>query len=603
MSPTKTRNQIETQYQWDTESLYASSDQWEEDFNKLDSLLEPIAEMRGQLDSATRVAQVFELEDKLGRLLEKVFLYAHMKEDEDTSKGESQAMMSRVRSKLARVRGELAWIQPEILKQPEKTLREWMDDPALADYRRSMELLIREKPHTLSTEEETLLGLASEIFGTPYDAFSKLTNADMDFPPAEDSKGGAHEVTNGTFYTLLLKGDRQLRENAFGSIYETYGGHRNSIASLLAGSTKTHVFKANVRHFDSSLEASLFDDNIPASVYTTLIDAVHEALPLFYEYVDLRAKRLELGEKFNMWDFYVPIVPDFEMEVSWDECQQWIRESLRPLGQEYMEGVEKSFSERWYDVFENKGKRSGAYSTGAYDAKPFMLLNYHGTLNDVFTVAHELGHSMHSYLSNRSQPYRYADYPIFLAEIASTTNEQLLHHYLSETQEDPRLRAYLLNHLCDSFKGTMFRQTMFAEFELEIHRRLEKGQALTAESLEEYYYDLNAKYYGPGFKADPRIAREWLRIPHFYYNFYVYKYATGFAAAQVFARQVLKGEEGRDKYLGFLKSGGSRDPLDIVRDAGVDLTDRRVLQQAFETFGGAVKELGGLLEKLPAKSE
>jgi len=356
-----------------------------------------------------------------------------------------------------------------------------------------------------------------------------------------------------------------------------------------------------VRKFPGALEASLFNDNIPPSVYTSLIEAVHGALPIFHEYLDLRARHLGLQGEMNMWDLHVPIVPDLKLEIDWEECREWVQDSLKPLGSDYHQVVLASFQERWYDVFENKGKRSGAYSTGAYGQKPFMLLTYHGTLNDAFTVAHELGHSMHSHLSQHTQPYRYSDYPIFLAEIASTTNEALLHHYLMETKQDPALRAYLLNHLCDSFRGTMFRQTMFAEFELEIHRRLERGEPLTAESVSEYYYGLNEKFHGPAIKADKRIQIEWMRIPHFYYNFYVYKYATGFAAAQIFHQQVLSGPDGCEKYLSFLKSGSTKDPLDTVRDAGVDLANPDVLQRAFEGFRGAIKELGGLLESMPAK--
>ncbi len=466
----------------------------------------------------------------------------------------------------------------------------------MASYRRSIDLLLREKPHTLSTEEETLLGLASDIFSLPYESFSKLTNADLKFKPAKDSSGEERTVSNGSFLSLLQDADRELRKSAFGSIYETYGDHINTITSLLNGGTKTHVFNANVRKFGGALEASLFNDNIPTSVYHSLIEAVNGALPVFHEYVDLRARQLGLEGDLNVWDLHVPIVPDFELEVDWKQCREWVSESTKPLGEDYQRGVVASFEERWYDVFENKGKRSGAYSTGSYGQKPFMLLNYHASLDDVFTVAHELGHSMHTLLSHGHQPYRFSDYPIFLAEIASTTNEALLHQYLMRTQHDPKLRAYLLNHLCDSFRGTMFRQTMFAEFELEIHQRLERGETLTADSLKKYYTDLNAKYYGPRMKSDERIALEWARIPHFYYNFYVYKYSTGFAAAQIFSQRILSGAEPRDKYLGFLKSGSSKDPLDTVRHAGVDLSDPRVLQQSFANFKVAIAELSELLQ-------
>jgi oligoendopeptidase F len=595
---TKNRDQIEKKFKWDVEGVFSSPEEWEVEFSQIDSLVQPVLELKGKLTDATAVAEVFAAEDTLGTTIEKLYLYAHMKEDEDTSVGTNQARMSRVQAKYAEISGQLAWITPEILAQKEDVLKDWARMEVLAPFRRSMMLLLREKPHTLSAEEETLLGMAGEIFSSPHDSFSKLSNADMTFPDAIDSEKKPHEVTNGTFYTLLLDSDRGLRESAFRSIYKEYGKHSNTISSMLAGSSKGHVFNSKVRRFPSSLEASLFKDNIPSSVYTSLIEAVQDALPIFYEYVDLRAECLGLGTDLNMWDVHVPIIPDFTMEVSWSECREWVTESLIPLGEEYGEGVKASFDERWYDVFENKGKRSGAYSTGAYGEKPYMLLNYHGTLNDVFTVAHELGHSMHTRLSHLNQPYRYADYPIFLAEIASITNEQLLHSYLLKKFDDPRLKAYLLNHLCESFRGTLYRQTMFAEFELEIHDRLEKGGALTAESLNEYYFALNAKYYGDKIKADESIALEWARIPHFYYNFYVYKYATGFAAAQIFSQQVLSGKDGCDAYLGFLKSGSSMDPLDTVKLAGVDLSDPAVLKSAFATFKQAIGDLSQLVKGL-----
>ncbi|CAN5458911.1 oligoendopeptidase F [soil metagenome] len=590
------RSEIPVSQQWDVQSVYATAADWEADFARIPALLKPVVDMRGKLTSAAAVAEVFRAEDELGIVMNRIYLYAHMLEDSDLTVGENQARMGRVRSQYAKIGGELAFIRPEILGQPEATLRAWATEPTLAPYKRSMMELLREKPHTLSVQEETLLGLAGDIFSTARESFGKLTNADMKYDDATDSEGNKHTVTSGSFYSLLQKSDRALRQSAFEQIYKEYGEHSNTLATMLGGSSKVHVFNANVRKFPGALEASLFNDNIPPAVYHSLISAVHEALPAFHEYLDLRARQLGLEGDLNMWDMHVPIVPDFHLEVGWDECREWVETSTKPLGADYHRTVLSSFAERWYDIYENKGKRSGAYSTGAFGQKPFMLLNYHDTLNDVFTVAHELGHSMHSWQSQHTQQYRYSDYPIFLAEIASTTNEALLHHHLMETKDDPQLRAYLLNHLCDSFKGTLFRQTMFAEFELEIHRRLEKGETLTAESVNEYYYELNAKYHGPRMKADPKIAIEWMRIPHFYYNFYVYKYATGFAAAQIFAQQILSGDAGREKYLGFLRSGSSKDPLDTVRDAGVDLANPEALQRAFATFRAAVKELSELLQ-------
>ncbi|MBI1292158.1 oligoendopeptidase F [bacterium] len=595
MSQVKHRSEFDPADQWDVDSVYPNVEAWEADFVRIPDLLAPITALKGKLDSPAAVAAVYRAEDELGKIVGKLYLYAHMREDVDLSVGENQARMARIRAQYARIGGEVAFINPQILALPEETIRSWMDAPELAEYRRSLQLLLREKPHTLSEQEETLLGMASDLFSTPHEAFGKLTNADMKFTDATDAAGASHQVSNGTFYSLLLSKDRDLRRSAFGAIYAGYGDHQNTLATLLAGSTKSHVLNARVRKFPGALEASLFRDNIDPSVYMSLISAVNQALPVFHEYLALRAEYLGVGDDLNVWDLHTSIVPEVSLTVDWKQCREWVEASTRPLGPDYQRIVESSFTERWYDIYENKGKRSGAYSTGHYGEKPFMLLNYHGTLNDVFTVAHELGHSMHSWLSQHNQPFRYGDYPIFLAEIASTTNEALLHDHLMRTQESPKLRAYLLNHLCDSFRGTMFRQTMFAEFELEIHRMLERGEAITADAVSKYYYDLNARYHGPKVKADDRIAIEWMRIPHFYYNFYVYKYATGFAAAQLFARQVQSGTEGRDRYLGFLKSGSSKDPLDTVRDAGVDLADPVVLTKAVDGFRSAVKELRELL--------
>ncbi len=590
----KLRSEIDKKYKWDTDSIYSTVEEWEADFAKLLPLLEPIKALKGQLNSPDKVAQVLEADDEIGLLLDKVYLYAHMLEDQDTSVGENQARMSKVRAVYAQIVGETAWIQPEILSQSDQTLNQWIQHKALEPHKRTLELLVRRKPYTLSESEETLLGHASDLFRTASEAFGKLTNADLTFKPALDQEGKEHTVTNGTAYTLALSPDRTLRENTFRSLYDGYESHQNTLCSLLAGNTKNHVFNAKTRGYESSLAASLHHDNIPTDVYHSLIKAVNDALPDYHDYLNLRAEKLGLKDDLNMWDMHVPLVPDFKLDVEWEQCEAWIKESIKPLGDEYAGQGAASFNERWYDVYENKGKRSGGYSTGAYGEKPFVLLNYHGTLSDVFTVAHELGHSMHTFLSNKNQPFRYAGYPIFLAEIASTTNEALLHDYLVRTNDAPKLKAYLLNHLCDSFRGTLIRQTMFAEFELEIHDRLEKGGALTSESLNEYYYELNAKYHGDVIKADEKIALEWSRIPHFYYNFYVYKYATGFAASQIFAQRILKGES-VDKYLGFLKSGGSKDPLDTVRDAGVDLADPKVVEDCFGGFRTAVKELRDLL--------
>ena len=485
-------------------------------------------------------------------------------------------------------------VRPEILAQSLDTLKKWQEDPALEPFQRTMEVLVRLKPHTLSNEEETLLSGAGEIFRTPYNTFGYLTNADMTFPEVEDENGKKRALSQGRYITFMENRNRGVRERAFKTLYDTYIGFQNTLASTLAGSVKLDNFNARVRHFDSALEAALHPDNVPVSLYDTLADSVHDALPKLHSYLDLRKQVLGVDD-LNMWDVYVPIVPGFDIKVDWDEACQWVLEACAPLGEEYTEALKTAFTDRWVDVYENKGKRSGAYSGGCYGSLPYVLMNYQGTLDHVFTLAHELGHSMHSWLANRSQPFRDSDYTIFVAEIASTTNEALLLDYLLKKTDDPKFKAYLLNHRCEQFRGTVFRQTMFAEYERMIHEMDAAGEPLTAESFGEKYFELNARYYGPAISADKRIANEWSRIPHFYYNFYVYKYATGFCASQVFSQRVLNSPAHRDMYLDFLRSGGSADPLDQVKKGGVDLTNRKIMTDAFESFGRSVEELRGLL--------
>ncbi len=588
------RGELEREFCWDLEAIYPTPEDWSKDFKRIDNLVAPILTYQGQLRTPEGVAGLFAAEDALSLLMERLYVYAHLREDEDTGNSSNQARTQRVLAKHAEVAGKTAWIEPEILAQPLETLETWRDHSALQPYRRTMTQLIRRKPHILSEKEETLLSLASEIFRKPHEAFSFLTNADMTFPDVKDEKGQPQPLSNGRFITFMENRHRDVRRRAFETFYDTYIGYKNTITSTLGGAVKLHSYNARIRHFGSALEASLHPDNVPVNLYDTLIESVHEALPIFHEYIDLRKQALKVDD-LNMHDLYVPIVPDFDLKVDWKQAVDWVRQSTNPLGPEYKQGVDAAFSQRWVDVYENKGKRSGAYSGGGYDTYSYILMNYQGTLDHVFTLAHELGHSLHSWLSNRTQPYRYADYAIFVAEIASTTNEALLLHYLLHQTEDPKFRAYLLNHLCDQFRGTVVRQAMFAEFERTLHEMDARGEPLTSDVLCEAYYALNAKYHGPKIKADERIAYEWMRIPHFYYNFYVYKYATGFCAAQVFVKRILEGGGRRDQYIEFLKSGGSDDPLALVRKGGVDLLDRDVLTGAFEQFRKAIEELGSLL--------
>jgi len=588
------RSDLDEKDTWNLELIYPDLDQWEIDLKKLDDLAKPIIAMQGKLDSAEKVAEIFKLSDELGRTLEKLYSYAHHRADENTGDNTNQGRQARVMAKYAEISAQTAWINPEILSHDLETLKNWRNADVLKEYTYSMDCLIREKPHVLSDKEERILSMASEVFRVPSNTFNFLTNADMKFPDTKDESGKDKKLTNSTFVKFLESKDREVRKGAFENIYDTYIGHKNTLASTLSGKIKLDNFNAKVRNYPNAITAALQPDNIPVKLYEQLIESVHEALPIFYEYVDLRKELLGL-DKLDMYDQYVPIVPDFKVDIDWDQAKEYVLKACEPMGEDYLKGVEECFNNRWIDVYETEGKRSGAYSGGCYDSPAYILMNYQGNLNWVFTLAHELGHSMHSWLAKQKQPYRDSQYTIFVAEIASTTNEALLHDYLLKTNDDPRFQAYLLNHLCDSFKGTVFRQTMFAEFEKIMHEMDAEGKPLTSDSLSEVYYELNKKYYGSGVEADKRIANEWSRIPHFYYNFYVYKYATGFCASQVFSKRILESADQRNQYLDFLSAGGSADSLDLVKKGGVDLLNPQVMKDAFATFKESVTKLRELL--------
>ncbi len=591
------RSEVPEALTWDLNPLYASPEAWEADFARLDKVTAPVLAMQGKLDSAPAVARLLEAETVLDRLLERLYTFAHLRHDEDTVHAGNQAREARIRARYAEIAAECAWITPELLSHPEEEIRAWIAAPELKDCQRTLLKVLRNKPHVLSAAEEILLARAGEVLAASEQTFSLLTNADMAFPDIAGPDGKPLPLTEGTYRTHLENPDRSIRQAAFETLLGGYGKLQNTIASTLSATVKEHVFMAQARHFPSALEAALFDDQVPVAVYDGLIGATHAALPQFHRYLDLRKRVLGLPD-LDMYDLYAPLVPSCSEKVPMDQAREWVMDACRPLGADYGEVLRTAFSARWIDWPENKGKRSGAYSSGCYDSPPYLLLNHHDRLDDVFTLAHELGHSLHTWMANRAQPHRTAHYPIFLAEIASTVNELLLTHHLLGQKGDAAFRTHLLNHLCDSFKGTIFRQTMFAEFERDLHRWEEEGTPLTAEFLRGKYYELNQTYYGPGLAANPAIALEWCRIPHFYYDFYVYKYATSFCAALVFARRLRAGT-GVDAYLGLLRSGGSRDPLETVAAAGVDLRDAGVLREAFAEFGSVLAELEAAL--VPSK--
>jgi oligoendopeptidase F len=591
------RDRIDRAHTWNLEALYDDVAAWEADFARIEELTRPVEELRGRLERAEDVARLFAAQTELERLLNKLQSYAQLREDEDTGNSENQARTARIRARVTEVSGRLAWITPELLAHPEEELRRWSESEVLRADRYEVVKLLRRKPHVLSEREETLLSRARDVFAAPHKAFSYLTDADLRFPHIRDAQGHERELSQGRYLSFLMDGDRRVRRDAFSAMYETYSSFKNTLAATLSHQVKLQNYIAETRNFPSALAASLHEDNVPVELYEALIAATHEALPHFYRYVDLRRRQLGVDD-LDMFDVYVPIVPDYEMKVPFEQARDWVIEACAPLGEEYVRVLRSAFADRWIDIYENRGKRSGAYSAGCYDSLPYILLNYEGTLDHAFTLAHELGHSMHTWLANQSQPPRYASYPIFIAEIPSTLNEVLLLKHLLRTSDDPRFRAYLLNHFCDTFKGTVYRQTMFAEFEKLVHERDASGQPLTAEALSEAYYALNARYFGPGLRADERIRWEWSRIPHFYYNFYVYKYATSFCASQIFIQRVLAGQAQVTQYLDLLRGGGSDDPLALIGRAGVDLTNRATLVGAFRTFGETVEQLDAALREL-----
>lgn len=577
---------------WDLSPLYSSLEAWEADFNRIKPLAEAFLAYRGRLaESALVLKEAIEALDAFERLGEKVYVFAHLRSDENTADNANRSRVDRVEALFASLAETSAWFDPEVMAIPEERMNAFLDAPELALYRRSLVELLREKPHTLSEPEERLLGTLGDVLGYPDKTFEILNDADLDFGKVKGESGKPELLTHGSYRKFLESADREVRKRAFRKMFGTYRKFRNTFATTLDGAVKRHAVSAKIRHYPSSLAKSLASDNVPEAVYRNLISTVHDHLGGFYDYMKLRREVMKL-DKLDMFDMYNPLLPGCRREYSFPEAVGLVREALKPLGEDYAKNLELAFTQRWVDVPERKGKRSGAYSSGCYDSYPYLLLNYNRTLNDVFTLAHELGHSMHSFYSNRTQPYHYAGYSIFVAEVASTTNEILLFEHLLEKSDDREFRAFLYGHLADEIRGTIYRQTMFAEFELMVHELAESGVPLSADLLNEKYFELNKLYYGPEVEADPLTAVEWARIPHFYYNFYVYKYATGMSAAIKLAENLRSGDPAkREAYFGFLKAGDSKDVLDIMKDAGVDLSTPAPVAAALDYFSATVGRL------------
>ena len=595
----KKRNEVEPQHKWKIEDLYQNDEQWQEEVEVINTLVDELKQYQGKLgDSAESLYSFLSLSDKVDQLVERVYVYANQKFHEDTTNGTYQELADKATNVMMTVNSALSFTTPEILTIPEERIRGFYEEKIeLLQYQRMIQEIMKDKPHTLSSEMEELLAQTAEIADGPDNTFSMLNNADIKFPTIIGEDGEEIEITHGRYIKLMESPDRRVRKETFEGLYSSYKKLKNTLASLYSTNVKKDIFYAKARKFNSSLESALNGSRIPVEVYQNLIEAVHENLPAMYKYMEIRKKALKVDE-LHMYDIYAPIVSDFKMEVSFEEAKQIVKEGLKPLGEEYLSILQEGFDNGWIDIYENEGKRSGAYSWGAYGTHPFVLLNYQNNLNNTFTLAHEMGHAIHSYYSDKNQPITYAGYRIFVAEVASTCNEALLMAHLIGNAKDKKEKAYLINYHLEQFRGTLYRQTMFAEFEMLTHQMAEEGQALTAETLSKLYYDLNKKYFGDNVVIDEDIAMEWARIPHFYRNFYVYQYATGYSAAIALSKRILeKGESAVEEYIhNFLCGGSSKDPIDLLKGAGVDMSSKEPVEQALKVFADLVDQLEELIE-------
>jgi len=600
MSKTKKlppRDRVKTEDTWDLSRLYTSDALWQKDLRKLKKMTDGFADFRGKLgDGPAVVAECLKFDTQFDRLAERLGSYAFLRATEDQANSTYQTMRGEFQAVAARAAEAASYIRPELLDLPPETLDAYLAAPELADFRLVLERIRRYKPYTLSKREEQLVAMQAEMSQAAGQAFRQLLDADMKFGTVQDEQGNQVELSNATFSGLLVSPERKVRQAAFHKYYEQFIGHQNTLAATLAGSIHKDIYYARARGYDSALQSALFADNLPQSVYDKLIASVHKFLPTLHRYYELRRRKMKLRE-IHHYDTYVPILSDLETKHTWKQAVEVVIEALQPLGSEYCSILEKGLSGRWCDRYPNQGKQSGAFSAGSFDGDPYILMNYQpNVLNDVFTLAHEAGHSMHSYYSAKTQPFQYYDYTIFVAEVASTFNEELLSHHLLQKSDDRKWRAYLVNREIDDIRGTIFRQTMFAEFEKITHAMGEAGEALTLKSFRDVYRKLLDQYFGPEFTIDDCLSLECLRIPHFYRAFYVFKYATGLSASIALSQRVLKGgnQELQD-YLGFLQGGCSKDPLDLLRGAGVDMASPAPVNTALKYFESLVKELEELL--------
>lgn len=593
------RNEVQEELTWRLEDIFASDEAWDKEYKEVKELLPSAEQFKGKLgDNAEKLFEALTFQDEVAERLGKLYAYSHMRSDQDTTNSFYQSLDSRMNSLLAEMGSAFAYLVPEILSIDEDKLASFLNEKSeLQVYKHALEQINLQRPHVLSADQEALLAQAAEVMNASSNTFGMLNNADLEFPTIKDENGEEVQITHGRYTRFLESADQRVRKEAFEKLYETYGNFKNTFASTLGGQVKRDNFNAKVRNYQSAREAALSNNNIPESVYDNLVNTVNKNLHLLHKYVKLRKKVLGVDE-LHMYDLYTPLVKDVEMKVTYEEAKEMVLKGLAPLGEEYQGILKEGFDNRWVDVVENKGKRSGAYSSGAYGTNPYILMNWQDNVNNLFTLAHEFGHSVHSYYTRKNQPFTYGDYSIFVAEVASTCNEALLNDYLLKTIDDEQKRIYLLNHYLEGFRGTVFRQTMFAEFEHLIHQKEQNGEALTAEMLTKEYYELNKKYFGgDDIVIDEQIGLEWSRIPHFYYNYYVYQYATGFSAATALSAQIL--EEGKpavERYIkNFLSAGSSDYPIEVLKKAGVDMTSSQPIEAALKVFEEKLNELESLL--------
>ncbi len=590
----KARGEMDAAFQWRLEDIFESAEAFESEMNTVQALTAQVAAGKGHVADCPgkMIAFYFEVMERV----EKLYSYAMMKHDSDGSDGDATARLARIQTLAAAIEAAGAYLTPELLAMPRDALTALLDDPELQDYTVFIQEILRTSAHTLPAEQEQLLAMASDALQTPSNAFGMLSDVELPMPMVPDEDGGETRLSHGKYQTLLRSRDRKVRAAAFTGMHAAYGAFGGTIAALYSGSVKRHVFEAQVRHYESALQSALDPDQVPVSVYENLLREVDAALPTLNRYLSIRRRLLNVDE-LHMYDLYVPMIGTAELPMDYAQAQQLVLKALAPLGQEYGDVLRRAFSERWIDVYENKAKRSGAYSNGVYGVHPFVLLNFENNLDSASTLAHELGHTMHSYFSDRTQPFAKANYSLFVAEVASTCNEMLLNRYLQQQYRDqPDMLKYLLNDLLESFRTTVIRQTMFAAFEKKSHEMAERGEALTKESLSEMYYELNRHYYGGVCHVDDEIAWEWMRIPHFYRDFYVYKYATSFSAAVTIADRILtEGEPAVQDHLRFLSLGCSVPPIEALKTDQVDMSSPAPVHRAMQVFSDTVDRLEALL--------